>query len=77
MTFLRKVHFFAKFQLFRPKVTFSRKCNFGTKSAPPPGLGPLGPLGRAPAALALIEPMEFQHSWRSTDRRNVEIPLVL
>ena len=77
VAFLRKSLIFADFQRFCEKATLERKVHFWGPGPSPPGLGPLGPLGRAPAALALIEPMEFQHSWRSTDRRNVEIPLVL
>ena len=74
VAFLRKSRILRYFSVFAKKQLWSEKCTFGAPAPPPPGLGPLG---RAPAALALIEPMEFQHSWRSTDRRNVEIPLVL
>ena len=77
VAFLRKSRFLRNFSVFAKKQLWSEKCTFGAPAPPPPGLGPLGPLGRAPAALALIEPMEFQHSWRSTDRRNIEIPFVL
>ena len=63
--FREKVAFLRNLGIFAEKQLWSEKCTFGAPAPPPPGLGPLGPLGRAPAALALIEPMEFQHSWRS------------